>query len=164
MKRGKKYQEALKKIDRSKEYTLQEAAELVKSCAYAKFTETVELSVALSLKKSIEDKYSEILRDAVKGAIKGENLLELIKTALSGDVSGKVVEISTSDMDALRSSLSSVFASEIKAGLTVRSSSFLSGILKMMIAELFLVTKYDFPRSIFHLFFSSSFWNPLIAR
>ena len=51
MKRGKKYQEALKKIDRSKEYTLQEAAELVKSCAYAKFTETVELSVALSLKK-----------------------------------------------------------------------------------------------------------------
>ncbi len=83
--------------------------------------------VSLSLKKSIEDKYSEILRDAVKGAIKGENLLELIKTALSGDVSGKVVEISTSDMDALRSSLSSVFASEIKAGLTVRSSSFLSG-------------------------------------
>ena len=52
MKRGKKYQEALKKIDRSKEYTLLEAAQLAKECAYAKFTETVELSVALSLKKS----------------------------------------------------------------------------------------------------------------
>ena len=52
MKRGKKYQEAVKKIDRSKEYTLQEAAELVKSVAYASFNETVELSVALALKKS----------------------------------------------------------------------------------------------------------------
>ena len=52
MKRGKKYQEAVKKIDRTKLYTLQEAAELVKSCAYAKFTETVELSVTLTLKKS----------------------------------------------------------------------------------------------------------------
>ena len=49
MKRGKKYQEAVKKIDRTKLYTLQEAAELVKSCAYAKFTETVELSVTLTL-------------------------------------------------------------------------------------------------------------------
>ena len=52
MKRGKKYQEAVKKIDRSKEYTLLEAADLVKSVAFAKFNETVELSVALSLKKS----------------------------------------------------------------------------------------------------------------
>ena len=52
MRRGKKYQEALKKIDRSKEYTIQEAAELVKSIAYASFNETVELSVALALKKS----------------------------------------------------------------------------------------------------------------
>ena len=52
MKRGKKYQEAVKKIDRTKLYTLQEAAELVKSCAFAKFTETVELSVTLTLKKS----------------------------------------------------------------------------------------------------------------
>ena len=52
MKRGKNYQEALKKVDKSKAYSLLEAAELVKSCAFAKFTETVELSVALSLKKS----------------------------------------------------------------------------------------------------------------
>ncbi len=52
MRRGKKYQEAVKKIDRSKEYTIQEAAELVKSIAFASFNETVELSVALALKKS----------------------------------------------------------------------------------------------------------------
>lgn len=52
MKRGKKYQEAAKKIDRSKLYGFEEAAQLVKDCAYAKFTETVEISVFLNLKKS----------------------------------------------------------------------------------------------------------------
>ena len=52
MKRGKKYQEVLKKVDRSKSYTLKEAAALTKECSYAKFDETVELSVKLTLKKS----------------------------------------------------------------------------------------------------------------
>ena len=52
MKRGKKYQEVLKKVDRSKSYTLKEAAQLVKDCSFAKFTETVEISVFLQLKKS----------------------------------------------------------------------------------------------------------------
>ena len=52
MKRGKKYQEVLKKVDRSKCYTLKEAAALTKECSYAKFDETVELAVKLTLKKS----------------------------------------------------------------------------------------------------------------
>ncbi len=52
MKRGKKYQEAAKKVDKNKLYGMEEAAQLVKDCAYAKFTETVELSVDLQLKKS----------------------------------------------------------------------------------------------------------------
>ena len=52
MKRGKKYQEVLKKVDRSKSYTLKEAAALAKECSYAKFDETVELAVKLTLKKS----------------------------------------------------------------------------------------------------------------
>ena len=52
MKRGKKYQEVLKKVDRSKSYTLKEAAALTKECSYANFDETVELSVKLTLKKS----------------------------------------------------------------------------------------------------------------
>ena len=52
MKRGKKYQESLKKIDRTKTYSLNDAAALVMECAYAKFPETVELSVKLTLKKS----------------------------------------------------------------------------------------------------------------
>ena len=52
MKRGKKYQEVLKKVDRSKSYTLTEAAALAKECSYAQFDETVELAVKLTLKKS----------------------------------------------------------------------------------------------------------------
>lgn len=52
MKRGKKYKEVLKKVDRTKDYTLLDATNLVKECTYAKFVETVELSVKLTLKKS----------------------------------------------------------------------------------------------------------------
>ena len=52
MKRGKKYQEAVKKFDRNKQYSLTEAAQIVKDCAFASFTETVEVAVSLSLKKS----------------------------------------------------------------------------------------------------------------
>ncbi len=52
MKRGKKYQEAVKKVDRNKTYSFADAAAVVKDCSYAKFNETVELSVKLTLKKS----------------------------------------------------------------------------------------------------------------
>ncbi|MEA5030964.1 MAG: 50S ribosomal protein L1 [Sphaerochaeta sp.] len=52
MKHGKKYLEALKQVDRTKQYTFNEAVELVKKVAFAKFDETVEMSLNLSLKKS----------------------------------------------------------------------------------------------------------------
>ena len=52
MKHGKKYLEAAKQVDRSKQYTFEEAAALVKKVAFAKFDETVEFSLNLSLKKS----------------------------------------------------------------------------------------------------------------
>lgn len=52
MKRGKKYLEAEKKFDRAKQYSLNEAINLIKGMAYAKFDETVEISVSLSIKKS----------------------------------------------------------------------------------------------------------------
>ena len=52
MKRGKKYQEAVKKYDRTKLYTVSEAASLVKELSFAKFDETVELHIKLMLKKS----------------------------------------------------------------------------------------------------------------
>ena len=52
MKRGKKYQEAVKKIETGKLYSVEEASSLIKSLAYAKFDESLELHVKLSLKKS----------------------------------------------------------------------------------------------------------------
>lgn len=52
MAHGKKYREALKKVDRTKQYTFKEATDLVKEVAFAKFDETVEISLNLALKKS----------------------------------------------------------------------------------------------------------------
>ena len=46
---GKKYKEALKKIDREKRYTLEEAIKLVVANKLAKFDETVELAVRLGV-------------------------------------------------------------------------------------------------------------------
>ncbi|GHV27950.1 50S ribosomal protein L1 [Spirochaetia bacterium] len=52
MSRGKKYAEALKKYDAVASYPLKEAVEKVKTLAFAKFDETIDLSVKLNLKKS----------------------------------------------------------------------------------------------------------------
>ncbi len=52
MKRGKKYEQAIGKVDRLKQYPVEEAVTLVKSLAFAKFDETIELSMNLNLKKS----------------------------------------------------------------------------------------------------------------
>jgi len=48
-KRGKRYQEAQKQVDRNKLYTPKEAIELAKSLANAKFDETVEVAVRLGV-------------------------------------------------------------------------------------------------------------------
>lgn len=82
--------------------------------------------VSLSLKKSIEDKYTAILRDKSSVVLHGSELLSLIKMVLEGDVSGKRVEIPSADMKELRSSLSAEFAAEIAKGLEVQSSSSIS--------------------------------------
>lgn len=52
MKHGKKYREAAKGVDRTKLYTLDEATALIKELAFAKFDETVEIHVKLTLKRS----------------------------------------------------------------------------------------------------------------
>ncbi len=52
MKHGKKYAAAVEKIDAEKLYAYDEALGLVKTVAFAKFDETVEISVKLNLKKS----------------------------------------------------------------------------------------------------------------
>ena len=49
MKRGKKYLEAEKKIDRSKAYPLPESIKLLREVSYAKFDQTVEMSINLNI-------------------------------------------------------------------------------------------------------------------
>ena len=52
MKHGKKYREAVKKVDAEKSYAIPEACTLLKELKIAKFDETVEVHVRLNLKKS----------------------------------------------------------------------------------------------------------------
>jgi large subunit ribosomal protein L1 len=50
MAHGKKYRSASEKLDRTQQYALEKAVELVKEMAYAKFDETVEVSMKLNIK------------------------------------------------------------------------------------------------------------------
>jgi large subunit ribosomal protein L1 len=52
MKHGKKYEAAVKKVDRLQEYELPKACALVKDMHFVKFDETVEVHIKLNLKKS----------------------------------------------------------------------------------------------------------------
>ena len=67
MKRGKKYRENLKKYDPANPYSLNEALNLVKSMAFAKFDETVDLSVKLNLKKSQSVRDTVVLPHQFRG-------------------------------------------------------------------------------------------------
>jgi len=49
MKHGKKYLEAVKKIDKTKKYTLNEAVSLIKQISYVKFNESVDVSIRLGV-------------------------------------------------------------------------------------------------------------------
>jgi large subunit ribosomal protein L1 len=67
MKQGKKYRESVKKYDAEKKYGLEEALGLVKTIAFAKFDETVDLSVKLNLKKSQTVRDTVVLPNQFKG-------------------------------------------------------------------------------------------------
>jgi len=67
MKHGKKYNESAKKYNPVNRYELDEALTLVKSMAYAKFDETVDLSVKLNLKKSQSVRDTVVLPNQFRG-------------------------------------------------------------------------------------------------
>jgi len=67
MKQGKKYKESLKKYNPEENFDLKEAVTLVKSLAYAKFDETVDLSVKVNLKKSQSVRDTVVLPNQFKG-------------------------------------------------------------------------------------------------
>ena len=67
MRHGKKYRESLKKYDAAAIFDLNSALNLVKSLAYAKFDETVDLSVKLNLKKSQSVRDTVVLPNQFRG-------------------------------------------------------------------------------------------------
>lgn len=67
MKHGKKYREAVKKIDSSRSYEIDEACSLVKEVKTAKFDETVEVHVRLNLKKSQSVRDTVVLPHQFRG-------------------------------------------------------------------------------------------------
>ena len=67
MKHGKKYSESVKKYDPAASFELKEAVSLIKSMAYAKFDETVDLSVKLNLKKSQSVRDTVVLPNQFRG-------------------------------------------------------------------------------------------------
>jgi large subunit ribosomal protein L1 len=67
MKRGKKYRESLGKYSRDTVYGLDEGVAVVKSLAFAKFDETVDLSVKLNLKKSQSVRDTLVLPNQFRG-------------------------------------------------------------------------------------------------
>jgi large subunit ribosomal protein L1 len=67
MRHGKKYKEAVKKYNPGNSYDLNEAVDIVKSMAFAKFDETVELSVKVNLKKSQSVRDTVVLPNQFRG-------------------------------------------------------------------------------------------------
>jgi large subunit ribosomal protein L1 len=67
MSHGKKYLESLKKFDSTASYDINEALGLVKTLSYAKFDETVDLSIKVSLKKNQSVRDTVVLPHQFRG-------------------------------------------------------------------------------------------------
>ena len=102
-----------------------EGAKLEKTSAEASVRQAAR-DAALSVKRSIEEKYTSILRDAASEAMKGDALASMIAAVIEGDISSKAVEASPSDAEALRKTLSGSFADTVRKGLEVRPSAAIS--------------------------------------
>ena len=61
MKRGKRYSEALGKLDKANLYTKEEAVKLVKETSNTKFDATIDVAISLNLDKKLINNYVELL-------------------------------------------------------------------------------------------------------
>jgi large subunit ribosomal protein L1 len=98
MKHGKKYSASLKKYDSVASYGLTKAAELVKELAFAKFDETVDVSVKLNLKKSQTVRDTVVLPHQFRGEkkilvfCKGEKEKEALEAGAAYVGSDELIE------------------------------------------------------------------------
>lgn len=98
MKHGKKYVESLKKYDGLASYDLPKAAELVKTLAFAKFDETIDVSVKLNLKKSQTVRDTVVLPHQFRGEkkilvfCKGEKEKEALEAGAAYVGSDELIE------------------------------------------------------------------------
>ncbi len=67
MKKGKKFQEAVKKYNKQEVYAFEDGAKLAKEIAFAKFDETIDLSIRLNLKKGQSVRDTLVLPNQFKG-------------------------------------------------------------------------------------------------
>jgi large subunit ribosomal protein L1 len=97
MRRGKKYNESLKKIDRMNEYSPKEALELVKANSKARFDETVEATVNLGVDPKRADQNIRVTTSLPHGTGKEVCVLVLTDSSSLNDAIDAGADFAGSD-------------------------------------------------------------------
>ena len=87
--------------------------------------------VSLTLRKSLEEKFKKILGQKVSSALDERVLADAIVAVVKGEEDGCDVEVSKDMVDKVNAILTSQFAKELEKGVTLRSSSSVSGGFKV---------------------------------
>ena len=87
--------------------------------------------VSLTLRKNLEDKFKKILGQKVSASLDEKVIAEAIVAVVKGECNGCDVEVSKEMVDKVNAVLTSQFAQELEKGVTIRSSSSVSGGFKV---------------------------------
>ena len=87
--------------------------------------------VSLTLRKNLEDRFKKILGQKVSSSLDEKVIAEAIVAVVKGECNGCDVEVSKEMVDKVNAVLTSQFAQELEKGVTLRSSSSVSGGFKV---------------------------------